>query len=203
MKKLLYLAAATGLLASVAACEDDPKNPGDFSLKSELEITQVRSLSNGEIYPLTVARTIDTTYHYYYTVYDTVKDAEGNPVLGTDGKLQISSEEKFYLSKITAKMVEFDTIFFPSFEGLAVDTLSLDIKSNANWKAPELVTPVIWYNVVNSSSSGGGDGSFVFSVNQFKNELSKHKVLQDLFTRDSTLMFRLHFRHYGLKHNGK
>lgn len=203
MKKLLYLAAATGMIAMFAACEDELKNPGDFSVKSELELTQVRSLSNGHVYPLSVARSIDTTYRYYYTVYDTVKDAEGNPVLGTDGRLQISTEEKYYLSKITAKFVEFDTIFIPSYEDLAVDTLSLDIVSNANWRAPELTTPVTWYSVVNASSTGGGDGAFLFSVNQFKNEISRHKVQQDLFTRDSTLMFRLHFRHYGLAHNNK
>lgn len=200
MKKLLYIAAAC-LMASVAACEDDPKNPGDFGMKSVLELTNIRSLTNGQVYPLSVARTIDTTYHYYYNVYDTVKDAEGNPILGTDGKLQISTEEKFYLSKITAKLVEFDTIFFPSFEGVALDTMSLDIKSNANWRAPELVNAVTWYSVVNASSTGGGDGAFLFSVKQFKNDLSKHIVKQDIFTRDSTLMFRLYFRHYGLAHN--
>ena len=203
MKKLLYLSAAALLLGGLAACESEPENPGDYNVKSELTVNQITSLVTGDVYPLQVARSIDTTYHYYYNVYDTVKDASGEPILGADGKLQISSEQKYYLSKITAKLVEFDTIFFPSFPDVAVDTLSLSITSNANWLAPEIKNAVTWYANVNASNKGGGDGYFMFSVNQFINVLSRHKVQQDLFTRDSTLMYRFHFRHTGLKYTGE
>lgn len=199
MKKLLYLSAVGLVLAGMAACSDEPSNPGDFDLKSELKVMSMKSITTGAEYPLTVARTIDTTYHYYYEVYDTLKDAAGEPVLDNNGKLQITTEEKFYLSKITAKFVEYEPVTFPSYEGVEYDTIAVALESNANWLAP-MGDPVNWYSNVNSSTTGGGDADFTFAIKQFGNQLSKWVVTQDVFTRDSTLMYRFTFLHTGLKY---
>ncbi|MCM1067811.1 MAG: hypothetical protein NC418_09600 [Muribaculaceae bacterium] len=209
MKKLLYLSAIGLGVAALASCESEPENPGDFSLKSTLEVVQVRSLVTGEVYPLTVARSIDSTYRYSYEVYDTVKDpATGEPVLGTDGKLQITSTTEYYNSKTTAKFVEFEPIVFPSYDDVAQDTIQIELASNASWisnadnmsPTNELVT---WYSVLNSSSTGGGDGYMLIGVNKFLGGLSRHMKVREVLTRDSTVMYRFTFRHTGMAYTGQ
>ena len=203
MKKLLYISAVGLSLAALSACESEPKNPGDFSVKSELTVVDIKSQTTGDVYPLVVARLVDTTYHYYYNVNDTLKDAAGVPVLGPDGNLQITTEEKFYLSKKTAKLTEFEPVIFPSFTDVPYDTLAMNLTSNAAWEAPDPKTAVSWYANVNSSQRGGGDGTIYFSVRQFANKMSKYVVTQDVFTRDSMQMYRFTFRHTGLLYTGE
>lgn len=208
MKQLFYLSALGLAMASLAACENDPSNPGDFSRKSELEVVQVRSLTTGEVYPLKVARSIDTTYRYSYNVYDTLKDASGEPILDGAGKLQITTEKAYYNSKVTAKFVEFEPIVFPSYQDIDVDTISIDLNSNANWisdadKMSPLDEEVTWYSVVNSTISGGGDGAMLIGVNRYSASMSRHIKVRQVLTRDSTVMYRLTLKHTGLKYTGE
>ena len=203
MRKLLYITLLGVLIIGISACEDTPENPGDFSLKSELKLGDVlESRTTGAKYPLVVAREFDSTYRYFYEVYDTLKDAAGEPILDSNGKLQITVTEESYLSRRTAHFIEFEKIMFPSYEDVDFDTITLTINSNANWQAPMNVS-VNWYNNVDGTSTGGGDGTFKFSVKQFGNVVSKNVAVQEIFTRDSTVMYRFYFGHTGLKYTGE
>ena len=203
MRKLLYVALAAATLAGVYACDNVAENPGDFSLKPELKFgSAMVSKNTGAQYPLVVAREFDSTYRYTYDIYDTLKDANGDPILDAQGKLQITTTEGSYLSKRTAHCIFYEKIMFPSYDDVEFDTIMLDISSNANWKAL-MGSSVNWYNNVGNTEKGGGDGTFMFSVKQFGNVLSKYEVTQDFYTADSTVMYRMVFGHYGLKYTGE
>lgn len=208
MKQLFYLSALGIVMMGLAACEDVAKNPGDFSLKPVLEVVRVRSLTTGEVYPVKVARSIDSTYRYSYNVYDTLKDESGEPILDNEGKLQISAEERYYNSRTTAKFVELEPIVFPSYSDVAVDTIMIEVASNANWLSDgDRMSPtdeeVTWYNVINSTISGGGDGAMLIGVNKYSAVTSRHVKVRNVLTRDSTVMYRLILKHTGLKYTGE
>lgn len=203
MRKLLYVALAAVAVAGIYACDNDPEVYGDFSLKPELKLGKaIVSQNTGAEYPLVIAREFDSTYRYSYEVYDTLKDENGIPVLDNKGKLQITTTEEYYYSKRTGHIVEYEKIMFPSYEDLEFDTVRLDIVSNSNWRAPMGVA-VNWYNNVGSTEKGGGDGTFSFSIKRFNNEVSKYEVVQEIFTNDSSAMYRFTFGHYGLKYTGQ
>lgn len=206
MKKLLYF-SVLGLAAATAltACDNEPKNPGDFSVKSKLEVVGVRSLVTGTEYPLVVARSIDSTYRYTQTVYDTLRDVSGEFVLGDDGKLVITEHDEYTFSKITAKFVEFEPITIPSYEDIEMDTIEVALQTNANWISDGgnisiEGQPVTWYSVLNSTSTGGGDGSMLIGVKKFAGTTSKHIKERTLLTRDSTVMYSFRFIHTGTKY---
>ncbi|MDE5567251.1 MAG: hypothetical protein K2K00_05160 [Muribaculaceae bacterium] len=202
MKQLFYLSALGLAMAAIASCDNDPTNPGDFNVKSELEIAQLRSRVTGESYPLTVARSIDSTYRYSYNVYDTLKDASGEAILDKDGKLQITTTVDYYFSHITAKYVEFERITLPSYVDVELDTFDLEVNSNAKWLAPKIKEDVNWYNVI-STTTGGGDGTLSFTIKQFSGTTSKNIVNQIMLTADSALMYRIQLGHTGLKYTGE
>lgn len=200
MRKLLYCTLVGLAAATIVACEDDPKNPGDFSLETQLKLDgKIVSLNTGAEYPLVVARETDTTYAYHHTLYDTLKDNTGEPILDSKGKLQITERDTVVFSKVTAKFVEYEPVRFPSFKDLTLDTMVLSFSSNATWEAP-MNAAVGWYSNVGGTLKGGGDADFKFSVKQFANEMSKHVVTQHIITRDSTKLVRLTFTHSGLKY---
>lgn len=203
MKKLFYLSAVGLAAMAIAGCEDDPKNPGDFSIKPELQITQIRSLTTGAVYPLEVESEKDTTYEYFYNVRDTMKDESGNPVIGTDGQLIVNVEQKSYFSKKTARLVVFKQVVFPSYEDLASDTMEMEIKANSNWSFPALSTPPSWYKADAQTSNGAGDGSYRFAINRSLPAISKYTAIQNMITRDSMVMYRFTFRHTGTRYNGE
>lgn len=191
------------MITLLAACENEPENPGDFSIRSELRIGELRSLVTGDVYPLIVRREIDTVYRYSYEVSDTAKDAQGNPLLRPDGQLDITTETRWYDGPKTAHFVEYETVYLPSFENVPVDTFELKVYSNANWLAPAPSATVTWFKNINSTTGGGGDGVVNFTVNMFLNEISKHVAEQVLLTKDSLEMARLYIRHTGLKYTGQ
>ncbi|MCE1154775.1 MAG: hypothetical protein LWW91_01410 [Bacteroidales bacterium] len=54
----------SGLLAALivfSSCEQEPVNPGDFTLQPTLEVVQITDTS-GTNYPFAIQRSIDTTY---------------------------------------------------------------------------------------------------------------------------------------------
>lgn len=203
MRKLLLCSLLGATAIGFTACQDDPKNPGDFSLKSELQLAQkMVSKNTGREYPLVVAREFDSTFRYTYEVYDTIKDAAGNPILDDSGKLQIITTEESYLSRRTAHFIEYKKIMFLSYEDVDFDTITLDLKSNANWQAP-MDADVNWYKILDGTNKGGGDGTFKISIKQFGNVESNKVAVQEIYSRDSTVMYRFYFGHYGLKYTGE
>ena len=109
MRKLLYFMFLLGVASwVVVACDDTKDNPGDFSLKATLEVEPVLVSVKGNEYALNVARVTDTTYRYFYTENDTTKDENGEPVIGSDGKLIIKVDTIYYNSKVTAKFTEYE-----------------------------------------------------------------------------------------------
>lgn len=191
------------VLALMFSCSDSTKeNPGDFSLKAELEIDPVIVSTSGSEYALEVARVVDTTYRYFYTKNDTLKDDDGEPVIGPDGKYSIKIDTIYYDSKITAKFTEYQLLELPSY----ADTFTVKLKSNARWRAPEPSSggKAQWffnYNLLTggTSISGGGDGNVFFRVTRNKNYRRSVVAVQDIMTSDSTVLARLRFVQKGEK----
>lgn len=201
MKSLLYaflfMAAGFGL----AACEDDEaKNPGDFSLKSTLEMEPQIVSTGGYTGELQLLRSVDTTYQYPAVKRDTLFGADGKPLIGADGKMQITVDTTWVDGKITARMTEYQLVTLPA----KADTFTLALRSNARWKAPVPSTggKVQWYynyNLVTGSTStaGGGDGYVYFRVTRNRNKKRAVEAVQDIITCDSTVLVRLHFTQSG------
>lgn len=197
MRKLLYCTLVGLSALAIASCEDNPKNPGDYSLQSELEMPQsIISLSKGTVYPLNVVRSTDTTYAYHHTLYDTLKDVSGDPILNAEGKLQITERDTVVMSKVTAKFVEYEPITLQSFEGLEYDTLAIAIRSNANWYAPINDASIGWYENLNATTKGGGDCDITFR-SKGRAKTSKYVVKQEIHTLDSTKLYRMYFKLAG------
>lgn len=203
MRKLLFIPLILGLVSAfVVSCDETNENPGDFSLKATLSIDPVVVSKTGTEYPLNVARVVDTTYRYFYTESDTTKDANGEPVIGNDGKLIIKVDTIWYNSKITAKLTEYDLVELPS----AADTFTIKLVSNARWMAPVPSSggKVQWYFNYNlltgtTSLSGGGDGNVYFRTVRNKNKRRSVVAVQDIMTSDSTVLARLNFVQKGEK----
>ena len=205
MRKLLFIPLILGAISTfVVSCDETYDNPGGFNLKATLSIDPVLVAKSGAEYPLNVARVVDTTYRYYYTESDTTKDADGNPVIGGDGKYIIKVDTIWYNSKITAKLTEYDLVELPAAE----DTFTIKLTSNARWMAPvpSAGGKIPWYFNYNlltgaTSLSGGGDGFVYFRVTRNKNKRRAVTAVQDIMTSDSTVLARLNFVQKGEKDN--
>lgn len=190
MKKLLFLFAAALVVANaLTACDDDvAKNPGDFSLKSTLDIDPVAISNSGIEYPLTKVRETDTTYVYFYTKEDTARDASGEFIIGNDGNLIIKVDTIYYNSKITARLTEYGLVSLPA----PADTFKIFLRSNAKWKAPEpKAERVQWYYTMNVA--GGGDSRLHFRTSRNRTNNPRPTVVQEILTEDSTVMIHLSF----------
>ena len=51
----------TAAIIVLSSCEQEPVNPGDFTLTPSLEVVQISDTA-GTVYPLTIQRSFDTTY---------------------------------------------------------------------------------------------------------------------------------------------
>lgn len=201
MKKLIYLTLLAIGGFTIASCDKDPAtNPGDFSLKSTLEVEPQIVSTGGFTAELKLLRQIDSTYQYSSVKSDTVKDAQGNPVIGADGKLQIKNDTTWYDSNTTAKFSEYEVVQLPS----AADTFTISLKSNAQWKAPvpSAGGKAQWYFNYNlltgsTSTSGGGDGYVYFRTLRNRNKKRAVTAVQDIMTNDSTVLVRLRFSQSG------
>ena len=195
MKTLFYL--PTLLLTAallVIGCETHPENPGDFSVKCTLELTPVVRSLRGVEYPLTQLRSIDSTYRYFYIEEDTLKDASGEPVIDDDGNLIVKEDTIYYNSKVTARFTEYALVVLP----WEMDTFEISFKSNVLWSANVPITnsrtESTWYYNYNSTTAGGGDGSVLFRTkNNTTGRMRGLDAVQEIYSRDSTVMARLHF----------
>lgn len=200
MKRLFY-AIAVILAVGVVSCENTPKNPGDFNKACTLQVEgPVVSLKTGKSYPLTIARETDTVYKYLYVLKDTIWDPEDpqKPLLGPDGKPQTIDDSVYIYSKIKARLVEMEPVYLPG----AVDTFSLDIVSNARWRAeaPQAKgKDVQWYFNHNSSTTGGGTSVLQFRTIRNRSNVRPNVMMQQIITSDSSVMYRIPFIQYGEK----
>ena len=81
MKKALPIMLCATCLLLCTACEKDSLNTyGDYSVRSQLELLPEVVSIHGDSYPLVIARTVDTTFRYFRTEQDTIKNAEGKPL---------------------------------------------------------------------------------------------------------------------------
>lgn len=203
MKKTLSaILCVTALLLSASCEKDDTLNTfGDYSVRSQLElIPQVVSI-HGDTIPLIVSRSIDTTYRYFRTEEDTIKDEAGEPLLDAGGKLQFVYDTIWFYGT-TGKFTEYELVELPA----QADTFSISLRSNAQWKAPVPSTggKVQWfynYNVRTgtTSTAGGGDGWVDFRISRNKNKRRSVVAVQDIYTNDSSAFVRLHFAQRGEK----
>lgn len=203
MKKTLSaILCVTALLLSASCEKDDTLNTfGDYSVRSQLElIPQVVSI-HGDTIPLVLSRSIDTTYRYFRTEEDTIKDEAGEPLLDAGGNLQFVYDTIWFYGT-TGKFTEYELLTLPS----QADTFSITLRSNAQWKAPvpSAGGKVQWYFNYNvrtgtTSTAGGGDGWVDFRVSRNKNKRRSVVAVQDIYTNDSSAFVRLHFAQRGEK----
>lgn len=179
MKKLFYLLVLAAAVGITAGCDNEPKNPGDFTVKSELTLGDVVSLVNGEVYPIHIVRETDTVYQHEYTRTDTVTG-----VIDT----------LYYGSQFTARFYEAAPIWL----GAQADTFRIQVRTNARWNAPTPTptTGAQWY-YIESGNQGGGDSEIVFRVARNRNASRVSTSYLEVFTNDSTVMYRVPFRQYG------
>lgn len=203
MKKILYFAIIGLCLCGMVACEEEFENPGDFSVKATLGFNPASALSkvDGITYDFKVLSEKDTAFVSSYTRNDTTFDANGEPVIGPDGKIVINYDTIYFKTGKVAHYYEMDTITFPSH----ADTFTVHITSNALWKAPQFKPKKTqWffnYNLKTDGTSlyGGGDGYFYFRTTRNKNKSRSEKAEQYIFTSDSTVMYHFVFGQKGEK----
>lgn len=195
MKRIFFPVAALLLGVMTYSCQEEVGNPGDFNLKSTLEVTGITTASGTE-YPWEVVSVVDSAIVRTYFEYDTLKDASGKPVIGSDGKYTITTDTVEYVSNTKCKIVDISEIVLEP----NVDTVRIELKSNAKWNAPmpELGTPPIrWF--VTQNMSGGGDGTVIAAVPRNKNVSRPNKAVQHILTADSAVIYRLTFGQKGEK----
>lgn len=188
MKKILYLIATGLLTCAVAACDDEPKNPGDYSINADLNVGNIVSKVNGEVFDLNINRTFDTIFMTNYVVRDTIQNPDGTQTINTD---TIWQKRPF-----TTKYIEAGPVLLPS----TVDTFAISITSNAKWYAPVPTRPAgaNWYTNL-GVTSGGGDGKIEFST--LVNNTTLRPYARDLYvyTSDSTVMWKININQRGAR----
>ncbi len=197
MKRLIYLLAGVGLLGGFAACDDDNENPGDFSLKSTLELGTITS-ARGHVYPLEVAESYDTVYEYFYTAHDTVYNEFGEVQFDEFGDTLVNHHEASYFSKKKAKLYRMKQVVLFG----EPDTLTIPIISNAQWDAPQPKfmlddkAQTAWFDNYQSSTAGGGNSRVRLTVMTTRRDRA-YSGYQTVLTRDSMVMYIIPFQQVG------
>lgn len=195
MKKLLWGFCLLSAAGAFWSCEDTPENPGDFSLKADLELgPHFVALSDpSRVYKLEEASRRDTTYKYTYTINDTLFEysndgKDSTYVYGPDGRPITEERDSFYLSKKTAVLIEMEPVYLESY----ADTVRADIFTNARWTAKQ-PTPVgaQWLYNYNTSVSGGGDSEFYLRTIRNRGKKSRGPVYQYVLTSDSMICIKI------------
>lgn len=194
MNKLLILIFSIALVCGFYSCEEKVLNPGDFSLKSDLEVMKVYD-TIGNVYTAEILKSIDTTYLYPKIKNDTLKDAGGIPLRDAYNKLIIKKDTTYVKGNKTARYIVLDTIVIASPK----NELRIDIRSNARWLAP---TPnfngkIAWY--LTQNVAGGGDGTVRVKILAGLST-KRRPVLanQFIFSRDSMILYKITFNQKAL-----
>lgn len=203
MKKVLSaMLCAVALLLSTSCEKEEVLNTfGDYDVRPHLEIIPEVICIHGDTLPLVVARSVDTTYRYFSTKEDTLKDEDGEYLLNDNGMLQFVYDTTWY-NGTTGKFTEYELLELPS----NADTFSIALRSNAQWKAPvpSAGGKAQWYYNYNirtgaTSIAGGGDSWVDFRVSRNKNKKRSVVAVQDIYTSDSSSFVRLNFVQKGEK----
>lgn len=198
MKSTKHIFVSLLILWNLSSCEEKITNPGDFSLHSELSVISV-SDTLGNQYPLEIARTIDTTYMYDRIVKDTLKDANGNPILDALNKPQVQNNTVKYAGTKTAKYIELNPILLVSTK----NQIKIEIASNSRWQAPtpNFGSKIPWY--VTKTNIGGGSSFILADIKYAGLATARRPVLavQYIYTRDSLTMYKLVFNQKALNEN--
>lgn len=186
MKKIFYLIAAVGLTWTVVSCDNEPKNPGDYSIASEMSLSDIVSQVDGKVYALQVARSVDSVFGTNVTVWDTIWDDNGE-------FLERSSRVVWVPAKFTTKYVEYEPVFLP----IPADTFAINIYSNAKWTSPQPTRPRGGVQFYNLTTGGGGDGTLLFrsDYNEFYNTTAPAAL--NIYSSDSTVYHKVLLHQYG------
>lgn len=203
MKKLFFV-LSVGILLYVAACDDAPDNPGDFSLKSSFELTSLKSLTRGEVYDLKVASECDSVFEHVHKVV--VTDERGDTVFEEDGVTPVM-EEIMLKGYTTTHLYELEPVVIRWTQemrdaGFVKDTFELSLNSNARWKVGTSTSDYAYannfYTNANSTLAGGGDGTIDFCCTLFTG--GSFHVYQPIFSSDSTVMYLLPLEIRGVRY---
>lgn len=189
MKKLLYLIAAGVLAGAVASCDNEPKNPGDFNLKPEITLSDIVSLTSGDVYALKVAKTMDSIFGSNVTVWDTIYDENGE-------YLDRQSRDVWVPSQFTTRYVEYEAVSVPAL----ADTFQINITTNAKWLSPQPTKPrggSQFYN--DATTGGGGDGVLIFRSENNNNAARTVPAEMNIYSSDSTMYLKVLLLQDGLR----
>lgn len=181
MKKIIYFIAAIGIAWGIVACDNEPKNPGDFNVKSTLKVVGIISDTSGETFPIEVEELIDSTFTSKVAVKDTTYDEEGKQVIKTDSVTVLRSHNTaFYKIK---------QINLPKEE----DTYTITIESNAKWIAPAAIRQGgANYFQNDGVVAGGGDGVLNYHTLDASNVADRpNPFILNVFTNDTTVWYRI------------
>lgn len=189
MRKLLYFIAAGVLVGAIASCDNEPKNPGDYSVKATLRVVEFVSDSTGQVFPIEIEEYIDSTLTSRVAVKDTTYDADGNQVITTDSVDVLRNHQTaFYIAK---------TIALPP----APDTYTIKIESNAAWYAPAAIRKSgANYFQNDGATAGGGDGMLNYHTLDARNVVDRpYPFTMNIFTNDTTVWYRIYVTQLGGK----
>lgn len=179
---------ATGLLLGgmITSCDNEPKNPGDYTVKSEISLGDIISQGDGKVYSLHVAKTIDSIFSSTVTVYDTIYDDNGE-------FLKREARDVVVPAKFTTRYVEYEPVFLP----IPADTFAINIISNAKWTSPQPTRPRGGVQFYNLTTGGGGDGTLIFrsDYNEFYNTTAPAAL--NIYSSDSTVYHKVLLHQYG------
>lgn len=176
-KTLLIIAAACAMTGIVASCDSEPKNPGDFTVKAELSLSDIMSLTTQETFPLKVVREFDSIYQRKIGFKDTIFDTDGEI-------LEIKNDTVIVPSSYRARIYQAEPIYLPA----AADTFQIDVTSNARWNAPAPTSPNNWYNAM-ENTTGGGDSYMTFRSIRNRTTARTTPANLKVYTSDSMVMY--------------
>ena len=188
MRKLLYFLASGVLIGGlITSCDNEPKNPGDFNVKSEMSLGDIVSQKDGKVYQLQVAKSIDSIFGSNVTVWDTIYDEHGEYIDRTSSQLWVPA-------KFTTKYVEYEPIMLTAMP----DTFVLDITTNAKWTAPTPTKPRGGSQFYTITQGGGGNGTLIFRSEINENATRKVAAELNIYTQDSTVYHKVMLLQEGL-----
>ena len=188
MKKIFYLIAAVGITWGIVSCDNEPKNPGDYSIKAEMSLGDVVSQVDGQVYSLQVARSVDSVFTNKVTAYDTIWDENGNFV-SREGR------DVIIPSKFTTKYIEFEPIMVSAYP----DTFAIKITTNAKWNAPQPAKPRGGSQFYTITSGGGGNSTLIFRSELNENATRSVAAGLNVYTSDSTVYYKVQLLQEGLR----
>ena len=180
MKKIFYLIGAFAVMWGIVSCDNEPKNPGDYSIKPYLTFGDFVSLVDGQSYPISMDRIYDTVFQYPVVLYDSIFNEEG------EFERRQARDTIYQPATFTTKWYKannLDLTFKP-------DTLVVEVSSNSRWKTPDIVSNQDWPKVNGPAQFGGGDGNFKVELDENYWAFNITGTLY-IHTSDSTIFYEI------------